>query len=128
MRVLVAPDGFGGSLTAVEAAAAIAAGWRRGAPRDEGRGGALVGRRTGFRRCARPPCSGPRRVDTTVRDPLLRPVRAHLLLEGTTAYVESADACGLHLVDATMRRPRCSRRPAWGTCSAPRSPPVQAPS
>ncbi len=35
MRVLVAPDKFAGTLTAVEAAAAIDAGWRRQAPHDE---------------------------------------------------------------------------------------------
>ena len=35
MRVLVAPDKFAGTLTAVEAAEAIAAGWRRQAPDDE---------------------------------------------------------------------------------------------
>ena len=35
MRVLVAPDKFAGTLTAVEAAQAIAEGWRRHAPDDE---------------------------------------------------------------------------------------------
>ena len=35
MRVLVAPDKFAGTLTAVEAADAIAAGWRETAPDDE---------------------------------------------------------------------------------------------
>ncbi len=45
------------------------------------------------------------RLEVTVRDPLLRPVRAHLLLEGTTAYVESAEACGLHLMGEATRRP-----------------------
>ena len=35
MRVLVAPDKFAGTLTAVEAAEAIAAGWRQTAPDDE---------------------------------------------------------------------------------------------
>ena len=35
MRVLIAPDKFAGTLTAVEAAEAIAAGWRRHAPDDE---------------------------------------------------------------------------------------------
>ena len=35
MRVLIAPDKFAGTLTAVEAAEAIAAGWRRHAPGDE---------------------------------------------------------------------------------------------
>ena len=35
MRVLVAPDKFAGTLTAVEAAQAIATGWARQAPADE---------------------------------------------------------------------------------------------
>ena len=35
MRVLIAPDKFAGTLTAVEAAAAIAEGWSRQAPGDE---------------------------------------------------------------------------------------------
>ena len=35
MRVLVAPDKFAGTLTAVEAAHAIAEGWRRRAPHDD---------------------------------------------------------------------------------------------
>ena len=35
MRVLIAPDKFAGTLSAVEAAEAIAAGWRRRAPDDE---------------------------------------------------------------------------------------------
>ena len=35
MRILVAPDSFGGTLSAVEAAAAICAGWSRAVPGDE---------------------------------------------------------------------------------------------
>ena len=35
MRVLIAPDCFTGTLTAPQAAQAIAAGWRRHAPDDE---------------------------------------------------------------------------------------------
>ena len=35
MRVLIAPDSFGGTLSAVDAAEAIAAGWRESAPDDE---------------------------------------------------------------------------------------------
>ncbi len=35
MRVVVAPDKFAGTLSAVEAAAAIARGWRAVAPYDE---------------------------------------------------------------------------------------------
>ncbi|HRD60599.1 MAG TPA: glycerate kinase, partial [Nocardioides sp.] len=35
MRILVAPDKFAGTLSAVEAAQAIATGWREVAPGDE---------------------------------------------------------------------------------------------
>src|SRR5512134_990870 len=35
MRILLAPDKFRGTLTAAEAALAIATGWRRARPRDE---------------------------------------------------------------------------------------------
>ncbi|MCJ7832684.1 MAG: glycerate kinase, partial [Actinobacteria bacterium] len=35
MRVLIAPDKFKGTLTAAQAARAIAAGWRRERPDDE---------------------------------------------------------------------------------------------
>lgn len=35
MRVVVAPDSFGGTLSASAAAEAVAAGWRRAAPGDE---------------------------------------------------------------------------------------------
>ncbi|NUT46410.1 MAG: hypothetical protein HOV94_03680, partial [Saccharothrix sp.] len=35
MRVVIAPDCFGGTLTAREVAEAVAEGWRRTAPDDE---------------------------------------------------------------------------------------------
>jgi glycerate kinase len=35
VRIVIVPDAFAGTLTAEAAAAAIAEGWRRGAPRDE---------------------------------------------------------------------------------------------
>ena len=35
MRVVIAPDCFGGTLTALEAATALRDGWRRAAPHDE---------------------------------------------------------------------------------------------
>ncbi|WP_299576891.1 glycerate kinase [uncultured Williamsia sp.] len=100
MRVLVAPDSFGDTLTAVEAADAVARGWLRARPDDE-----VV--------CAPQSDGGPGFVDvlatrtgrvvvTTVRGPLGSPVDARWLLDesGPTpiAYVECAQACGLHLV------------------------------
>jgi glycerate kinase len=42
-------------------------------------------------------------VHTT--DPLGRPVGAEILLAGTVAYIESSQACRLHLLDADERDP-----------------------
>jgi glycerate kinase len=105
VRILVAPDEFGGTLTAVEAAAAIAEGWRAAAPRDALDLAPLSDGGPGFVGvigAARPKA---RRITTHVRDPLGRPVPAELLLDGTTAYVESAQACGLHLLTEAERDP-----------------------
>ena len=100
MRVLVAPDSFGDTLTAVQAADAVARGWSRARPGDE-----VV--------CAPQSDGGPGFVDvlatrtgrvvvTTVRGPLGSPVDARWLLDESgptsTAYIECAQACGLHLV------------------------------
>ena len=48
MRVVVAPDSFGGTLSATAAAEAIAEGWRRTAPDDELRLLPLADGGTGF--------------------------------------------------------------------------------
>jgi glycerate 2-kinase len=104
MRVIVAPDCFGGTLTAVAAAAAIAEGWSRTVPDDT-----LV----------QVPVSdgGPGFVDVlaaarlgtltslTVADPLGRPVPASMLLSDRVAYLESAQAAGLHLLSPDERNP-----------------------
>ncbi len=97
MRVLIAPDCFGGTLSAVEAAQALAAGWASAAPRDElalvplsdggpGLVDVLAARLTG------------RRIPVAVRGPLGRHIAPYILVVGDTAYVESAAACGLHLL------------------------------
>ncbi|MCX6470622.1 MAG: glycerate kinase [Corynebacteriales bacterium] len=100
MRALISPDSFGDTLTAVAAADAIAAGWILGRPDDD---------------VVRAPLSdgGPGFVDvlatrfgevitTTVRGPLGDPVDARWLLHHddghVTAYIECAQACGLHQV------------------------------
>ncbi|HZQ31273.1 MAG TPA: glycerate kinase [Mycobacterium sp.] len=97
MRVLIAPDCFGDSLSAVEAAQAIADGWRRGRPGDaltlapQSDGGPgfvdVLATRPGGKRTLR------------VRGPLDAGVDAVWLLAGPTAYLESAQACGLALLD-----------------------------
>jgi glycerate kinase len=104
VRVLVCPDTFGGTLTAVEAAAAIAAGWSAAAPADEVVTVPLSDGGPGFLDVLGTALGGPVR-EVAATDPLGRPVRAGLLRVGDTAYVESAQACGLHLLAPTERDP-----------------------
>lgn len=96
MRVLVAPDKFAGTLTAVEAAAAISVGWRRQAPDDELDLAPMADGGPGFVDVLHSALGGSL-LAVTVRGPLGVAVPATLLVVGDTAYVESAQACGLHL-------------------------------
>lgn len=97
MRVLVAPDKFAGTLTAVEAADAIAAGWRRRAPDDEVDLVPMSDGGPGFVDVLHAALGG-ELLAVTVRGPHGDPTPATVLLTGDgTAYVESAQACGLHL-------------------------------
>lgn len=99
LRVLIAPDCFGDSLTAVQAADAIADGWRRARPDDEltlapqSDGGPgfvdVLAGRLGERRTLR------------VSGPLTAEVDADWVLDDAqprTAYIECAQACGLALL------------------------------
>ena len=104
MRVLVAPDSFGGTLSAVEAAKAVAAGWRETSPGDELDLAPLSDGGPGFVDALRAGLGG-ELLSVTVDDPLGRPVAAEVLLVDGTAYVESAQACGLHLMAPEERNP-----------------------
>jgi glycerate kinase len=105
MRVLIAPDCFGGTLSATEAADAIALGWRRaGFAGDElvlrplsdgGPGFVDVLHRT----------LGGELHEAHVHGPRKQIVDAVWLGHEDTAYIESAQACGLHLVDPDDRDP-----------------------
>jgi glycerate kinase len=98
LRVLIAPDCYGDSLTAVQAAQAIADGWRRGrgddaltlAPQSDGGPGFVdvLASRLGERRSAR------------VSGPLTSDVTAEWVFDAASAtgYVECAQACGLALL------------------------------
>ncbi|WP_182526275.1 glycerate kinase [Nocardioides dongkuii] len=99
MRILVAPDKFAGTLTAVEAADAIATGWRRHAPGDELDLAPMSDGGPGFVDVLHAALGGSL-LAVTVRGPLGVAVPATVLLVGDTAYVESAQACGLHLTGA----------------------------
>ena len=99
LRVLIAPDCYGDSLTAVQAAEAIADGWRRARPGDDltlapqSDGGPgfvdVLAGRLGERRTLR------------VSGPLTAEVDADWVFDAAaprTAYIECAQACGLALL------------------------------
>lgn len=104
MRVLVAPDDFGGTLSAAEAAASIKAGWLRAAPGDAVVVRPLSDGGPGFIDVLQTALGG-RRHTLTVTGPLGEPVEASWLEFDGTGYVEAAQACGLHLVPSRLRRP-----------------------
>lgn len=98
MRVLIAPDKFAGTLSAVQAAEAIAAGWRRRAPDDELDLAPMADGGPGFVEVLQAALGGSLAA-VTISGPHGSPVPAVVLRVGETAYVESAQAAGLHLVD-----------------------------
>lgn len=97
MRVLIAPDKFAGTLTAVEAAEAIATGWRRRDPHATLDLAPMADGGPGFVPVLHASLGG-RRVECEVEGPHGVPTRAEFLVVDQTAYVESAQACGLDLV------------------------------
>ena len=110
MRVLIAPDCFGGTLTAREAADAIATGWRDAKPDDVVAQRPLADGGPGFVDVLHAATGGDIR-HVRVTGPLGEPVEARWLSVHTgghrTAYIESAEACGLHLVPAELRAQAC---------------------
>jgi len=105
MRVVVAPDSFGGTLSAVEAAGAMAAGWGAGAPGVQVDLAPVSDGGPGFVDVLHTSLGGDLR-SITLTGPLGEQLTAEFLLDGDTAYVESAQACGLQLVPADRRDPR----------------------
>ncbi len=106
MRIVLAPDGFGGTLSPVAAARALAAGWATAAPQDDLCLVPLSDGGPGFVEVLAAALPGSRELRPTVDDPLGRPVEAAMLLDMSTAWVESAAACGLHLLSSAERDPR----------------------
>lgn len=102
VRVLIAPDSFGGTLSAAEAANAIARGWRRSAPDDELVLRPLADGGPGFVEVLHVTLGGTLH-ERTVTGPLGSPVPARWLAHERTGYLESAQACGLHLVPPERR-------------------------
>jgi glycerate kinase len=98
MKVLVAPDAFAGTLTAPEAARAIAEGWARQAPDDKLATLPMADGGPGFVDVLHDSLGGDLEV-VTVSGPLGRPTPVTLLVHDATAFVESAQACGHPLLD-----------------------------
>lgn len=106
MRIVIAPDSFKGSLTSVEVATALAAGWQAARPDDEillapladGGEGTLV---------AIAAAGGWEWRTAPATDPIGRPVTARWLrsVDGRRAVVELAEASGLSRLAATERDP-----------------------
>ena len=109
MRVLVAPDKFAGTLTAVEAAAAIAEGWVRQAPEDELDLAPMADGGPGFVDVLHQALGG-ELAAVTVTGPHHEQVPGAVLLRDRQAWVESAQACGLALTGGE----RAESASTWG--------------
>lgn len=97
MRVLIAPDKFAGTLTAVEAAQSMALGWARRAPGDQLDLAPMADGGPGFVDALHAGLGG-ELLATAVPGPLDDEfVPATILKVGDTAYLESAQACGIEL-------------------------------
>lgn len=106
-QVLVAPDKFAGTLTAHQAAAALAAGWCRARPQDRIDTCPMSDGGPGFLDVVAGAGNDVDRSTVTVDGPDGRPVPARLLVVERAGrrevYLEAADACGLHLAPDPRR-------------------------
>jgi glycerate kinase len=102
VRVLICPDKFAGTLSAPAVARAVAEGWS--VPDDVLVQRPLADGGPGFVEVLATALDG-RRTPVATVDPLGRPAEGEILLAGGTAYVESAQACGLHLLTTQERNP-----------------------
>lgn len=104
MRVLIAPDSFKGTLTAAAAAAAIADGWRSQRPDDDLELCPMSDGGDGLLEVVAA-AGGWAWHEAEVEDPARRPVTARWLRRGDEVVLETAEACGLHLLAADERTP-----------------------
>lgn len=107
MRIILAPDSFKGSLSALEVCQAMEAGIRRVANEAEVYSVPMADGGEGTVRSLVDATEG-RMINKTVTGPLGEPVRAFLGItgDGETAVIEMAAASGLPLVPKDRRNPR----------------------
>ncbi|MEY9863499.1 glycerate kinase [Catenulispora sp. GAS73] len=119
MHIVIAMDKFAGTLTAPEAVQAVTAGWLRTSPSDTVTGVPMSDGGPGFLDSLADAFEGRRRFGeqlATITGPLGTEVTGRYLIELSggpagetdvaghpTAYIEVAEACGLHLVPAEQR-------------------------
>ena len=118
VHVIIAPDCYTGTLTASQAAAALAEGWGRTAPDDRVTLVPLSDGGPGFVDVLAENLDGEVLAVVTT-DPLGREVPGSILMTtgagGRTAYVESAQAAGLHLLAPDERDPTRTSTAGVGT-------------
>ena len=107
MRVLIAPDDFKGTLSAVEAAEAIAAGWRSHAPDDTLTLIPMSDGGPGFVRAVSTVLGGDI-APVGLRGPMGETAIGMVLMVDGAGYVESAHGCGLALVHSDRRNARAA--------------------
>lgn len=119
MNVLIAPDKFKGSLSAVEVCEAIQAGIHRFNPdvkidvnplADGGEGSLEVVTQT-FQSVSEN--VDLQKITLTVADPLMRPIEAEYIITQETAYIEMSAASGLVLLAESERN--CMNTTTFGT-------------
>jgi glycerate 2-kinase len=119
VRILVAPDSFGGTLSSVEACEAIAQGWRLHAPDDVLDLAPLADGGPGFLAVMRTSLGG-QVLPVVVTGPGGDSVPAEVLIVDDTAYIESAQSCGWDLVPidqmSQRRNPAVSSTIGLGEC------------
>lgn len=107
MLVVVAPDAFGGTLSASGAAEAMAEGWRRRRPDDDIRCVPMADGGDGTLAVVEAAVAGSRRHSVEVADARgLATTASWLELPDGRALIESALACGLHRLPTQRRNPR----------------------
>lgn len=109
MRVVICPDKFAGTLSAPEAAEAIAAGWRSARPDDAVVLRPLADGGPGFLEVLAAAQPSGKRFPVSTTDPLGRTVAGSVLVVDDTAYIETAQATGLHHLSEGERDPRVTR-------------------
>ncbi|MEA5455889.1 glycerate kinase [Sinomonas sp. JGH33] len=112
MRILIAPDKFKGSLTAAEAADAMAEGALRVYPDAEVTRVPIADGGEGTLEAA--VAAGFDERNNAVVGPILRPVGASWALKGTTAVIETAQSSGLALLDAEPTAEASRRAHSYG--------------